>query len=468
MCTSPILVGRSKFPCGHCDECRKAEEYRLGLVGIANLNDYHDVFSVTLTYDEQNIPLAVKSLFIDYSQGCYFIVDNFISEVRSNYSSLVLTPEGLRQIWLDREHDDTLGCVLLSDNLYSYKSIKDCFDNLRKNFYFSGYKTFEEVSYADYFDNPFVEIYSLLCPIADISHVQKWLKRFRETHFRMHGYRPDISYTGVAEYGPLRCRPHYHFCIFANDVDADLLRAFVTNKPYLGEFMSGSWSLGFGVVKHTDKSDLCYARNMSKYVAKYGKKLEKGVHVLEAIHVVPSFRRITSKGYYDAIKKFVASTILRNIPFRDYMDTLDDSYVPDQDIDLDYYAMVVADRLQQKYTLCGKQFYIPRSFVADILTKQYSYEYTCAGYTIKGEKILYEVSRVRSQKSILWSAVVYYERTCDLQNTMRECWKIADEQGISFYSAFDEITALQARVADDRKCRDRSYIHERYKEHAVV
>lgn len=468
MCTSPVFVGRTSYPCGRCDECRQAEEYKLGLVGVANLNEYHDVFSVTFTYDDENIPLCVKSIVVDYSQGCYFLVDHFVNECSSVYSSRILTPEGLRDIWRSRDKDDTLGCVLLSKNLYNYRNIQEVLVDLRKNYFYAGTKTHEELFYGDYFNSPFVEIYSVLCPVADITHVQKWLKRFRETHFRYTGVRPDISYTGVAEYGPLRCRPHFHLCIFANDIDVDLLRSFVTAIPYQGVQITGVWRYGNSVLKHADKSDLCYARNMSKYVAKYGKKQDKGIHLLEALHVVPSFRRITSKGYYDPIKKFVQKTILRDIPFQKYMDVLDDAYIPCQDEELDCYAQIISNRLKQKYSLCGKQFFIPRSFVSDILTKTYSYEYSCAGLTIDGEKIVYETTRIRCQKSVLWQAVNYFEGVQNLESLIRECWKMSDEYGCSFYSAFDEITRLQSVSAYDRDRDHGSNIVKRYKDHAVI
>lgn len=44
--------------------------------------------------------------------------------------------------------------------------------------------------------------------------VQNWIKRGRQMFFRDKGYRCNISYFIVQEYGPKTSRPHFHLLMF--------------------------------------------------------------------------------------------------------------------------------------------------------------------------------------------------------------------------------------------------------------
>lgn len=468
MCVNPIRCGSVVFPCGKCDECLMLAEYKLGLVGVCNLSKYRNVYSVTLTYDDDHIPLKARTLFVNYESGTYFFADDFLVDS----SPLFILPEQLRELWKMRDKDSTLGVVSLSPE-YTDDQIQKLLFDLRYTFDYIGVKDSREIIRDEILSDPMIEAVSFIVPCARISDVQKWLKSFREYFYRRTGVRPDISYSGVAEYGPLRCRPHYHLCIFANNDTnntlVDILRCFVTGSRYLNSVSVPHWKNGTGVFKCTDVSNIDYARNMAKYTAKYGKKVSKGVHLCEATHVVPSFRRITSKGYFDALTEFVCNTILRDIPFMDYMDCINDdkdSFLKDPKV-LEY-AQTIINRLEQKYSLFGRMVKIPRSCVGDVLTIDYTFKIKCYGYDIEHEKLTYEVLVRRRKKSILWNAVNFIEGYSDVDNTLREIAQLQNEYGFNYGTAFDEVKLRQELFKECDRSNSLRYHNPRYKEHVII
>ncbi len=472
MCVNPIRCGSLVFPCGKCDECLISAEYKLGIVGVCNLSKYRNVYSVTLTYDDEHIPLKLRTLFVNYESGSYFLVDDFVVDIDSFRANLLFEPDSLRELWKSRDKDSTLGVVPLSPG-YTDENLERLLRDIRYTFDYIGVKDSREIIRDEILSNPMIEAVSFLVPCARISDVQKWLKSFREYYFRRTGVRPDISYSGVAEYGPLRCRPHYHLCIFANDDNAntlgDLLNCFVTGRKYLCVVDVPHWKHGTGVFKSTDLSNTEYARNVAKYTAKYGKKVSKGVHVCEATHIVPSFRRITSKGYFDSLTQFVCNTILRDIPFMNYMDCINDekdAFL--QDVKCMEYAQIIIDRLQQKYSLFGRMVKIPRSCVGDVLTIEYTYKTKCYGYDIEQNKLSYEVLVRRRKKSILWNAVNFIEGYTDVDNTLREIAQMQDEFGFEFGDAFDEVQARKEFSEQSERSNPFRHYNPRYNEHVII
>lgn len=472
MCVNPIRCGSLVFPCGKCDECLISAEFKLGLVGVCNLSKYRNVFSVTLTYDDNHIPLKVRTLFVNYESGTYFFADDFVVDIEAFRANFLFEPNRLRQVWKNRDKESTLGVISLSPD-YTDEQIQKLLFDLRYTYDYIGVKDSREIIRDEILSDPMIEAVSFLVPCARISDVQKWLKSFREYYFRRTGVRPDISYSGVAEYGPLRCRPHYHLCIFGNN-DSDntlvnLLKSFVTGCKYLNVLDVPHWKHGTGVFKCTDLSNIQYATNVAKYTAKYGKKVSKGVHLCEATHVVPSFRRITSKGYYDALTDFVCKTILRDIPFMDYMDCINDdkdSFLNDTKVM--EYAQIIVDRLSQKYSLFGRMVKIPRSCVGDVLTIDYTYKIKCYGYDIEHEKLTYEVLVRRRKKSILWNAVNFIEGYTDVDNTLREIAQMQEEFGIEYGDAFDEVQARKEFSEQADRSNSFRYHNPRYNEHVII
>ena len=71
MCTRPIRINGFTLPCGKCPECLKAQELTLGFYGIANANKYTSVASITLSYDDNHIPLVSNTLVIDHVSKTY-------------------------------------------------------------------------------------------------------------------------------------------------------------------------------------------------------------------------------------------------------------------------------------------------------------------------------------------------------------------------------------------------------------
>ena len=116
MCLNPIRLGTRLVPCGKCDECLQRLEYKLGFAGVANLGKYEYVHSITLTYDDEHVPLAVRNLVVDTEKKLYGIFEGVDGYTIMNDDSLSLLGCDLRGVWKSRNKYSTDGIVWLPDD----------------------------------------------------------------------------------------------------------------------------------------------------------------------------------------------------------------------------------------------------------------------------------------------------------------------------------------------------------------
>ena len=421
MCTRPIRINGFTLPCGKCPECLKAQELTLGFYGIANATKYTSVASITLSYDDEHIPLVSNTLLIDHFSKTYrSLYDYNITSPERDLCTYSDSDDELRKIWLSR--DKSRGFVQLF-NPYLDIQIDKFKPSSLKGYSHDGYFDYHPYRSADF------EYVNLLYPIGHIGHLQSWFKKLREYHNRIYGFYPDISYTAVMEYGPCTGRPHFHVCLFFNNLD----KTFLRNMCYPDEFtltynglsfsLTG-WSLGsvnkctihdIASLGKNGKPHFADALHFAKYVAKYGKKSDKGKNFIEIARLVPPARRLTSKGFKDSAKRICEDIILKDVP-------KDLWHIPSEELyqrldELMPYAEVIKDRMTQKYSIlpmCKPQR-IPNDVLLHCL--DYTYNKTLYGYEIYHPKKT-PIRKV-SACSALYLAVKIIERSDNLADSIR-------------------------------------------------
>lgn len=421
MCTRPIRINGFTLPCGKCPECLKSQELTLGFYGIANATKYTSVASITLSYDDNHIPLVSNTLVIDHASKTYrSLYDYNITSPERDMCTYSESNDDLRKIWLSR--DKSKGYVQLFN-----PDMNNKVDKFRP----SSLKGYSHDGYFDYYSyrSLYFEYVHLLYPIGHISHLQSWFKKLREYHNRIYGFYPDISYTAVMEYGPSTGRPHFHVCLFFNNLDKTFLRNMCYPDEFTLTYSGVSFSLtgwSHGSVNKCTIHDIASlgkdgkphfedALHFAKYVAKYGKKSDKGKNFIEIARLVPPSRRLTSKGFKDSAKRICQDIILKDVP-KDLWHIPSDELYERLD-ELLPFAEVIKDRMTEKYSIlpmCKPQR-IPNDVLLHCL--DYTYNKTLYGYEIYHPKKT-PVRKV-SACSALYLAVKIIERSDNLEDSIR-------------------------------------------------
>lgn len=192
--------------CGTCQACLHRMALKASYQCSLHEQDYKYCMFVTLTYSNENIPLARLEDTEDYGNGLH------------NYKMFDVTER------LQAHYNFIGNYVADADVSPSYVS-----QIIRKFEYFQGA------------DVPYLCKYDAQC----------FLKRFRKHLSKFTNEK--VTYYLVGEYGPVHFRPHFHVLFFF-DSD-DVLSVF-------GQVLRSSWSLG--------RVDFSRSRGKcSSYVAKY-------------------------------------------------------------------------------------------------------------------------------------------------------------------------------------------------------
>lgn len=163
-------------PCGKCVECLKRKQNDLAVRCVRQAEKSGNMVFVTLTYNDDKLPIACTTQLIDKSTG----------EVLDNEVPYVGTYKDFRS-------------GVLSQNVgitprYSYNIYED----------FS----------SDY------ALGHTFTPSLDRTSFRLYLKRKRQEFKRKEGLSlPDFKYVAVGEYGPKTCRPHIHCAFFGLPLD---------------------------------------------------------------------------------------------------------------------------------------------------------------------------------------------------------------------------------------------------------
>lgn len=250
--TNRYTGARIAVDCGQCDYCihkrAKKASMRVKTAGSAFKYSYF----VTLTYDNEHIPLFnCEVLHSDYedalgiSGNIHFGNEHHqyipVSEYQcSDNSSLchIFFEQVQGTVPFDREVKEY---VPVTDNWFL------SMDAIRS---FIG-KT-QAVDKTNY---PASEQYGCdnLIPFLNYVDVQNYIKRLRKHLSQQLGSYETLHFYAVGEYGPVHFRPHYHILLFTNSEKVSKVLRYCHDK---------SWKLG--------RSDFQIARGgASSYVASY-------------------------------------------------------------------------------------------------------------------------------------------------------------------------------------------------------
>ena len=215
---------RIAVDCGQCDYCihkrAKKASMRVKTAGSAFKYSYF----VTLTYDNEHIPLmACKVLHSEYEDtlgisGDFHFGNEYhqyipVSEYQCDDNSM------LRHIFFEQVQ----GTVSFDREIKEYVPVKD-------NWFLSmdAIRSFiTKTQSVDKTDYPASAQYGRdnLIPFLNYVDVQNYIKRLRKHLFQKLGSYETLHFYAVGEYGPVHFRPHYHLLLFSNsDQVAEVLR----------------------------------------------------------------------------------------------------------------------------------------------------------------------------------------------------------------------------------------------------
>lgn len=232
--TNRYTGARIAVDCGQCDYCihkrAKKASMRVKTAGSAFKYSYF----VTLTYDNEHIPLMNCSvLHSDYEDALGISGDlHFgnehhqyipVSEYQCDDNSM------LRHIFFTQVQ----GTVPFDREIKEYVPVKD-------NWFLSmdAIRSFITKTQAvDKTDYPASLQYGRdnLIPFLNYVDVQNYIKRLRKYLFQKLGSYETLHFYAVGEYGPVHFRPHYHLLLFTNSDEVSKVLRYCHDK---------SWKLG--------------------------------------------------------------------------------------------------------------------------------------------------------------------------------------------------------------------------------
>lgn len=221
MCLSPIhrsyvnYLGQRKSvacPCGKCLECVRQYQndwsYRLS----AEACDWEYTYFITLTYDNEHLPLSQVS---DLDK---------ISKVNQHLQRFIQSsPDRLK--FAHNPSNEFIWHVIGANGIYADSSCS--------------------------------------VPCVVVEHIQLYIKRLREDLRRKYNHKGLIKFFSCSEYGPQTFRPHYHLLIFSH-LPQGLILPLINDKWKFGEVKSKKIDYD-----HNVNGDITsVAGYVSKYVCK--------------------------------------------------------------------------------------------------------------------------------------------------------------------------------------------------------
>lgn len=250
--TNRYTGARIAVDCGQCDYCihKRAQKASMRVKAAGSAFKYS--YFVTLTYDNEHIPLFnCKVLHSEYEDvvgisGDIHFGDEYhkyipVSEYQCDDNS------ALRHIFFEQVQ----GTVPFDREIKEYVPVRD-------NWFLSmdAIRSFIGKSQAvDKTDYPASTQYGRdnLIPFLNYVDVQNYIKRLRKHLFLKLGSYEPLHFYAVGEYGPVHFRPHYHLLLFTNSEKVAEVLRYCHAK---------SWNLG--------RSDFQRAAGgSSSYVASY-------------------------------------------------------------------------------------------------------------------------------------------------------------------------------------------------------
>lgn len=213
--TNRYTGARIAVDCGQCDYCihKRAQKASMRVKTAGSAFKYS--FFVTLTYDNEHIPLFnCKVLHSEYEDVIGISGDIHFGDEHHKYIPVSEyqcdDSTSLRHIFFEQVQ----GTVSFDREIKEYVPVQDnwfvSMDAIRS---FIG-KT-QAVDKTDY---PASEQYGRdnLIPFLNYVDVQNYIKRLRKHLFLKLGSYETLHFYAVGEYGPVHFRPHYHLLLFTN------------------------------------------------------------------------------------------------------------------------------------------------------------------------------------------------------------------------------------------------------------
>lgn len=232
--TNKYTGARIAVDCGQCDYCihkrAKKASMRVKTAGSAFKYSYF----VTLTYDNEHIPLMNCSvLHSDYEDALGISGDTHFGYERHQYipvSEYQCDDNSmLRHIFFTQVQ----GTVPFDREIKEYVPVKDnwflSMDAIR-----SFISKTQSVDKTDYTASSQYGRDNLI-PFLNYVDVQNYIKRLRKHLFQKLGSYETLHYYAVGEYGPVHFRPHYHLLLFTNSKEVSEVLRYCHDK---------SWKLG--------------------------------------------------------------------------------------------------------------------------------------------------------------------------------------------------------------------------------
>ena len=243
---------RIAVDCGQCDYCihKRAQKASMRVKTAGSAFEYS--YFVTLTYDNEHIPLMKCEVLHSEYEGALSISGDKVfgyehhgyvpvSEYQCDDNSR------LRHIFFTQVQ----GTVPFDREIKEYVPVKD-------NWFLSMDAIRSFIRKTQAVDNsayPVAEKYGVdnLIPFLNYVDVQNYIKRLRKYLYKVLGSYETLHFYAVGEYGPVHFRPHYHILLFTNSKEV---------SEVLRQCHDKSWKLG--------RSDFQVARGgASSYVASY-------------------------------------------------------------------------------------------------------------------------------------------------------------------------------------------------------
>ncbi len=248
MCYHPLTISRNvagrvlkyNVPCGKCVDCLKKRQNSYFIRIYNDAIARGGFYFLTLTYDNNNLPLKLLYLLRDVESGELVEGDNLFPDVDAEIFRKDLVALSSSDFMLDFGVDVT-------NHFYHEVGLPS---------YFFDYFTPDSSCSKD-FDSVRV------IPTLRRRDVRLWIKSARVQYERIHGVKfpPDFKYICASEYGTNTGRPHYHILLFG------------LNREQI-QFLVDRWKYGFVDIKrldllHNSTRDFeRVARYISKYICK--------------------------------------------------------------------------------------------------------------------------------------------------------------------------------------------------------
>lgn len=240
-------------PCGKCINCLKRRQNDFAVRVRAEAEKRGTMQLITLTYNNDNLPLVSTLWKVHKDTGEY-----------------------------ERLTDPDFVCYSRKEDFFGYRKEMAQIASTREPRYI-------EVPLGD-FDDLVIRITPSVCR----EDTKNWLKRCRQWYKREYGIDANFSYALVSEYGPQKCRPHYH-CVLLGLSKED------------AEAFCRLWKFGYISCDNVLRSNPDGTDGFTRAAEYIGKYVSKGVFECQSVKdcTAVGCRMCTSKGLgNDIVKKF--------------------------------------------------------------------------------------------------------------------------------------------------------------------